>query len=314
MARIDVGDIRQAAKRIEGQVHHTPVMTCQTLNRISGAQIFFKCENLQKVGAFKMRGASNAIFSLTDEQASKGVCTHSSGNHVQAIALAAKMQGIQAYVVMPENAPRIKKNAVAGYGAEIIFCEPTLQARERTLEGVVKETGANFVHAYNDLRTIAGQGTVGLELCEQVSGLDIFMTPVGGGGLISGTSIAAKALCPQAKIIGAEPQWSDEAKRSLASGKIEPILRTDTIADGLRTMLGELTFEIITENVDEILTASEETIVEAMKLIWERMKIVVEPSGAVPLAAILENKDKFAGKKVGMVLSGGNVDLSKLPF
>jgi threonine dehydratase len=311
---IGINDITLAAQRIEKYIHHTPVMTSKAIDQICGADIFFKCENLQKVGAFKMRGAGNAVFSLSESQAKNGVCTHSSGNHAAAVALAARMRGINSYVVMPENAPQIKKKAVAGYGAEIIYCKPTLAARETALADVVTKTGADFIHAYNDLRTIAGQGTIGLELCRQISDLDIVMTPIGGGGLISGTSIAVKAISPKTKIIGSEPKWADDAWRSLQSGKIEPILRTDSIADGLRTMLGDLTFAIIKNNVDKIVTVTEEMIVQAMRLVWERMKIIIEPSSAVPLAAVLSEPDLFAGKRIGIILSGGNVDLENLPF
>jgi threonine dehydratase len=279
-----------------------------------GTEIFFKCENFQKVGAFKIRGATNAVFSLGDKQASQGVATHSSGNHAAALALAASWRGIKAYVVMPENAPEVKRNAVANYGAEIIFCKPTLDAREEGLADVVDRTGATFIHPYNDYRVISGQGTAALELCEQIPDLDIVMTPVGGGGLLSGTAIAISAISPETYVIAAEPERADDAYRSFHAGRIIPSDNPDTIADGLRTSLGDLTFPIIRRYVKEIVTVSEQGIVKAMRSIWERMKIIVEPSAAVPLGALLTKPIDLSGKRIGVILSGGNVDLANLPW
>jgi threonine dehydratase len=307
-------DIRQAAERIAPFVHRTPVLTCSTLDRMCDAELFFKCENMQKVGAFKIRGATNATFSLADEQVARGVATHSSGNHAAAVAQAARWRGVQAYVVMPENAPGVKVDAVAGYGAEIVFCEPTLAAREGGLAQVIERTGAAFIHPYNDYRVIAGQGTAALELCEEIPDLDVVITPVGGGGLLSGTALTVAAIAPQADVIAAEPQGADDAYRSLQAGQIIPSVNPDTIADGLLTSLGDLTFPIIREYVREIVTVSEADIAQAMRHIWERMKIVVEPSAAVPLGALLNRRPRFAGKRIGIILSGGNVDLTRLPW
>jgi threonine dehydratase len=310
----DYNDIVKAHARISPLVHRTPVLTSKSINQITGSNLFFKCENLQKVGAFKFRGASNAVFSLFEEEARKGVATHSSGNHAAALALAARMRGIPAYIVMPRTAPEIKKKAVAGYGGIITFCEPTLQARESTLVKVVGETGATEVHPYDNFFVIAGQGTAAKELIEDAGDFDIIMTPVGGGGLLSGTSLSVKSLLPGCKVIAAEPLGADDACRSFHAGIIYPSENPKTIADGLLTSLSQRTFTIIRENVDDIVTVSEEKIVEAMRLIWERMKIIIEPSAAVPLAAILEGKLNVSGKKVGIILSGGNLDLGKLPF
>jgi threonine dehydratase len=310
----DISDIRQANERIKNQIHRTPIMSSKLINEITGSEIFFKCENLQKVGAFKFRGASNAVLSLNDEEAHQGVATHSSGNHAQALALAASMRGIPAYIVMPDNSPDVKKEAVAGYGGKIIYCEPTLQARESTLEKVVNETGACFIHPYNNFMVISGQGTAALEIFEDIHNLDIIMTPVGGGGLLSGTSITTKAVSTNTKVIAGEPKGADDAYRSLLKGRIMPSINPKTIADGLLTSLSELTFSIISKNVNEIITVSEESIIEAMKLIWTRLKLIVEPSACVTLAAILDNKTKFADKKIAIILSGGNIDLGKLPF
>jgi threonine dehydratase len=279
-----------------------------------GAELFFKCENFQKVGAFKFRGACNSVYALTDDEARNGVCTHSSGNHAAALALAARMRGIPAYIVMPENAPEIKKKAVAGYGARITFCEPTLAARESTLKQVALETGAAEIHPYNYFNVICGQGTAAKELIEEVGELDIVMAPVGGGGLLSGTAIAAKAMLPRIRVIAAEPAGADDAFRSFNSKILQPSVAPMTIADGLLTSLGEITFTIILNEVDQIVTVSEEKIVEAMRIVWERMKIIIEPSSAVPLAALLENKVEVKGKRIGIIFSGGNVDLGKLPF
>lgn len=309
-----IGEIREASERIKPYVHRTPVLTCGTLNRFCGAKLFFKCENFQKSGAFKIRGATNAVFSLKEHEASRGVATHSSGNHAAALALAAKWRGIPAYVVMPENASDVKKNAVAGYGAEIIFCRPTLEAREQGLAKVVDRTGAAFIPPYNDYRVIYGQGTAAMELCEEVSDLDVMMTPVGGGGLLSGTALATSALSPKTLVIAAEPKGADDAFRSFHAGKIIPSRNPQTIADGLLTSLGDLTFPIIREYVKDIVTVSEEAIVEAMRAVWERMKIIIEPSAALPLGALLSTRTEIPGTRIGIILSGGNVDLANLPW
>lgn len=307
-------DIQKAHDRIRPFIHHTPVLTSQSINEIVGAELYFKCENLQKVGAFKFRGACNSVFALTEKESRNGVCTHSSGNHAAALALAARMRGIPAYIVMPNNAPEIKKKAVAGYGAQITYCEPTLAARESTLKQVAVETGATEIHPYNYFNVICGQGTVAKELIEEIGSLDIVMAPVGGGGLLSGTALSSKALLPHVQVIAAEPAGADDAFRSFQSKTLLPSVAPKTMADGLLTSLGSLTFPLIMNNVDQIVTVSEESIVQAMRMVWERMKIIIEPSSAVPLAAILENKLDVKGKKVGIILSGGNVDLGKLPF
>lgn len=309
-----ITDILQAAARIRPYAHRTPVMTCQSLDARVGAQVFMKCENLQKVGAFKFRGACNAVFSLSPDEAARGVATHSSGNHAQALALAAAMRGIPAYIVMPRNAPAVKQAAVAGYGGIITLCEPTLAARESTLADVVAATGAEVVHPYNDARVIAGQGTAALELLADVPDLDVVMAPVGGGGLLSGTAIAAKSVAPQIRVLAAEPAGADDAFRSLAAGHIIPSVQPQTIADGLLTSLGDLTFPIIRAHVAQIVTVSEAAIVETMKFVWERAKLVVEPSGVVPVAALWEGKVDLRGLRVGVILSGGNVDLEHLPW
>jgi threonine dehydratase len=307
-------NVLEAYERINKQVKKTPILTSETLNKILGCSIYFKCENFQKVGAFKFRGASNAVLSLTNEQALRGVATHSSGNHAQALALAGKMRNIPSYIVMPDNSPKVKSDAVRGYGGKIFFCEPTLEARESTLAEVVKNTGAEFIHPYNNFDVISGQGTAALELLNEIKELDIVMTPVGGGGLLSGTSISVKHLSPDTLVIAVEPKGADDAFRSLQKGEIIPSINPKTIADGLLTSLGSYTFAIIKNNVSEIITVNEESIVLAMRLIWERMKIIIEPSSAVPVAAILENKEQFSLKRVGIILSGGNVDLGKLQF
>ncbi len=307
-------DVEEAYIRIEPYAHLTPVLTCSALNAITGAELFFKCENFQKVGAFKFRGACNAVFALSEEQADRGIATHSSGNHAAALALAAKLRGTHAYIVMPKNAPEIKKKAVGSYGGVITFCEPTLIDREETLDKIIHESGALMVHPYNQLEVIAGQGTCALEFIQQQNDLEVMMAPVGGGGLLSGTSITAKYLNPDIEVIGAEPEEADDAYRSFKSNERLPMSNPQTIADGLLTALGTLTFELITKYVDDIFTVSEESIIKAMRLIWERMKIVVEPSSAVPLAVVMENKERFKGKKVGIILTGGNVDVEKLPF
>lgn len=307
-------DIKSAHQLISEHANRTPVFSSRSVNERAGAEIFFKCENFQKVGAFKFRGACNAVFSLSEEEAQKGVATHSSGNHAQAVALSAKMRGIPAFVVMPENAPKIKVKAVKGYGAEVTFCESTQQARESTLEKVVRQTGATFIHPYDDARVIAGQGTAAIELLEEHHELDMILTPVGGGGLLSGTSISAKALKPDIKVIGAEPEMADDAFRSFKSGKRIPVQNPDTIADGLRTSLGKLPFSIITQKVDDIVTVSEDSIKESMRYIWERMNMIIEASCAVPVSAVFDNKVDIKGKKVGIIITGGNVDLDNLPW
>jgi threonine dehydratase len=289
-------------------------MTNESLNHKVDAQVFMKCENLQKVGAFKFRGASNAVWSLTDEEAARGVVTHSSGNHAQALALAAKMRGIPAYIVMPSNAPQVKKNAVAGYGGQITFCEPTLEARESTMEGIRQRTGASVVHPYDNERVMAGQGTAALELLEEVPDLDVIIAPVGGGGLLSGTSVAATETKKGIRVIAAEPEMADDAFRSMQAGKIIPSQNPKTIADGLLTSLGVLTYPVIKERVEQVVTVSEAGIVESMKFIWERAKIVIEPSAATVIAVLWEKKIDLRGLKVGVILSGGNVDLEKLPW
>jgi threonine dehydratase len=310
----DIETIRQAAKRINPFIHRTPVLTCKSLDEMVHAELFFKCENFQKVGAFKFRGAVNAVLSLSDEEARRGVATHSSGNHAQALALAAKIRGIEAYLVMPKNSSKVKIEAVEGYGGNIIFCESTLQAREDTLDRVVKETGATFIHPYNDYRIVAGQATCAKELLEEVKNLDFIIAPVGGGGLLSGTALATNYLSPEAKVVAAEPEGADDAYRSFHEGRLIPQTNPRTIADGLRTSLGDKTFPIIQKYVDRIVTVSEDAIVSSMRIIWERMKIVIEPSAAVPFAALLEKKIDVVGKRVGIILSGGNVDLDRLPF
>ena len=311
---ITLHDIRAAAQRINPYIHRTPVMTSQSLNEKVNAQVFLKCENMQKVGAFKFRGASNAVFSLRDEEAACGVCTHSSGNHAQALALAARMRGIPAYIVMPDNAPSVKKNAVAGYGGQITFCEPTLEARENTLERIRLDTGANVVHPYNDVRVITGQGTAALELLESIPDLDVIIAPVGGGGLLSGISIAATESRHGIRVIAGEPENADDAHRSLQSGTILPSVKPKTIADGLLTSLGTLTFPIIRERVEQIVTVSEQGIIDSMRFVWERAKIIIEPSAAVAVGVLWEKKIDLTGLKVGVILSGGNVDLAKLPW
>ncbi len=310
----DYTDVVKAHELIRPLVHRTPVLTSRSINLITSAQLFFKCENLQKVGAFKFRGACNAVFSLSDEQVARGVCTHSSGNHAAALALAARLRGVPVYIVMPNNAPSIKKKAVEGYGAQITFCEPTLASRESTLAEIAAKTGATEIHPYNNFEVIAGQGTAAKELLEEVGPLDILLCPIGGGGLLSGTSITGRELNPKGMVIAAEPEGADDAYRSFHAKKLIPSVNPKTIADGLLTSVGEINFRIIQRKTDEIVTVSERGIVQAMRMIWERMKIIVEPSSAVALAAILENKVEVKDKKIGVILSGGNVDLENLPF
>lgn len=307
----DKQTISEAHERIKTYISHTPVMTSQSVNERAGCNVFFKCENFQKVGAFKARGAMNAALSLSPEQRAKGLATHSSGNHAQAIARAAKILGIKSYIVMPRTAPEIKKRGVLGYGGEIFECEPTLQAREATLAEVIKKTGATEIHPFNNYDVIAGQATAAKEFFEEVGPLDVIMAPVGGGGLLSGTALAAKYFSPNTLVIAGEPTGSDDAYRSLKSGKIEQA-QSNTIADGLLTSLGDKTFPIIQENVKEIITVTDDEIIDALRLVWERMKIIIEPSCAVPLAALLKEKERFTGKRVGIILSGGNVDLERV--
>ena len=311
MTQPNLRDIRATHERIGLYINRTPVLTCTSLDRMVGARPFFKCENFQKTGAFKFRGACNAVFLLSDEEASRGVVTHSSGNFAAALALAAAKRGSSARIVMPSNAPEVKVAAVKGYGGIITFCEPTLKSRESTAEGVIEETGATFIHPYNDHHIIAGQGTAALELMEKIPDLDFILAPVGGGGLLSGTAIAAKGLNPKIKVIGCEPKNADDAHRSLKAGRIIPSENPNTIADGLRTSLGDKTFPIIRDLVDEILLATEEEIITAMRHIFERMKIVAEPSAAVPLAVLLSHQLNVKDQKVGVIISGGNVDFGR---
>ena len=307
----DLRDVKATHQRIAHYINKTPVLTCTSLDGMVGARLFFKCENFQKTGAFKFRGACNAVFLLSDEEASRGGVTHSSGNFAAALALAARERGITARIVMPSNAPEVKVAAVKGYGGIITFCEPTLASRESTAAKVIEETGATFIHPYNDYRIIAGQGTAALELVEEIPDLDFLLAPVGGGGLLSGTAIAAKGLNPKIKVIGCEPKNADDAYRSLKAGRIIPSENPNTIADGLRTSLGDKTFPIIRNLVDEILLATEEEIITAMRHIFERMKIVVEPSAALPLAVLLSHQLNVKNNRVGVIISGGNVDFSK---
>jgi threonine dehydratase len=301
-------------EKIKPFIHRTPVLTSQALNEISGANIYFKCENFQRMGAFKMRGAAHAILNLSDEQKANGVVTHSSGNFAQAVSLSASMQGIKAYIVMPSNAPQVKKDAVKGYGGIITECEPTIDIRQATTDEISAKTGATKLHPSNQVDVILGQGTAAMELLEDHPDLEVIMTPVGGGGLIAGTALAAHFFGKNCKTIGGEPFEADDAYRSLLSGKIESNATTNTVADGLRTVLGNHNFPIIQKNVDRIIRVQEDEIIAAMRLIWERMKIIIEPSCAVPFAALLREKEKFEGQKIGIIISGGNVDLGKLPF
>lgn len=309
-----LSDIQSAHSRIKPFIHHTPVMTSQLLNSMFECEMYFKCENFQRVGAFKFRGATNALLLLNDEQKKRGVVTHSSGNHAAALALAAMMNGIKANIVMPESAPAVKKDAVAGYGAEITFCKPTLQAREETTGMIIERTAATLIHPYDNFNVICGQGTASLELLAEKPDLDFVIAPIGGGGLMSGTSTCVKALNSKIKVIGAEPLNANDAWKSFTTGQLVPSVNPLTVADGLLTALSELTFSIIRKNVDQILTATEESIVECMLLVWERMKIIIEPSSATVLAVIRENPGMFRGKKAGLIISGGNVDFRKLPF
>lgn len=315
MRTVTIEDIRGAADRIRPYIRRTPVLTSASLDRACGASVFLKCENLQRAGAFKFRGASNAVFSLSDTEARSGVLTHSSGNHGAALALAARRRGIPATVVVPTNAPAVKRAAIADFGARIVDCEPTLVARETTAARVIEETGAQLVHPYDDDRIIAGQGTAALELLEEAPDLDLILVPVGGGGLASGTAIAAHGISPSIRIWGAEPAGADDAYRSLAAGRLIPQTDPRTIADGLRTSLSERTFSILRYHLQGIVTVDEGSIVRAMWLVLERVKILIEPSSAVPVAALMEGRVRgAAGKRAGVILSGGNVDTERLPW
>lgn len=307
-------DIKRAHQRISQYIYETPVLTSANLDEIAGCHIFFKCENFQKVGAFKMRGASNKIFAYRPEERSKGFACHSSGNHGQAVALAARLAGSKAYVVMPKNASKVKIEAVTGYGAEVILCEPNDQSRTETCNNIVEETGATLVHPFDDYNIIAGQGTAAKELIEQTDDLDAIITPVGGGGLAAGTALVSHYIDPPLDIYLSEPKEVDDTYQSLKAGRIIPNKSSNTIADGLKTTIGEKNFEILKKHAEDCFTVTEEEIVSAMRLIYERMKIVIEPSCAVPFAALLKNKERFTNKKVGVILTGGNVDLAKLPF
>jgi len=301
-------------KRISSYIHRTPVLTSRMMNEIANADLYFKCENFQKMGAFKMRGAINAILQLSESEREKGVVTHSSGNFAQALSLAAQNLGVKAYIVMPSTAPQVKKDAVKGYGGEILECEPTVAASEKAAKKIEINKGASFIHPSNDIDVILGQGTACMELLEDYPDLDFIFTPVGGGGLIGGTALSAHFFGRNCNVMGGEPFEADDAYRSIKSGKIESNKTTNTIADGLKTQLGDINFPIIQKYVTKIIRVTEGEIIIAMKLIWERMKIIVEPSSAVAFAAILKTKNMYSGKKIGVILSGGNVDLSKLPF
>ncbi|EEX11837.1 serine racemase [Citreicella sp. SE45] len=307
-------DMLAAHVRIAPHIHRTPVLTSSFLNELSGAQLYFKCENFQKAGAFKVRGASNAVFGLSEAEAASGVCTHSSGNHALSLSYAAGRRGIPCNVVMPRTAPQAKKDAVRGYGGIITECEPSTSSREAVFAEVQAATGGDFVHPYNDPRVIAGQGTCSREFMEQTDGLDMVVAPIGGGGMISGTCLTLSTLAPEVQVIAAEPEQADDACRSFKAGHIIADDAPETVADGLKVPLKDLTWHFVSNHVSDILTASEDEIVEAMKLIWKRMKIVMEPSSAVPLATILKNRDRFAGKRVGLIITGGNVDLDRLPW
>lgn len=310
----DIETIRMAAERIKPFLHRTPVLTCHAIDEIAGASIFFKCENFQKAGAFKSRGATNALFSFDFYDIKQGVATHSSGNHAAALARAAKLRKVPAYIVMPENSSKVKIEAVKGYGGRITFCKPTLEAREETLADVLSETNAFEIHPYNNYTIIAGQATAALELIEDSPHLDTIIAPVGGGGLLSGTALSTHYFSPNTKVIAAEPAGADDAYQSFYQKKLIPVQNPDTIADGLRTSLGSLTYPIISRLVDDILTVNDHAIAEAMKLVWERMKIIIEPSSAVALAIVLKQKHRFAGQNIGIIISGGNVDLMQLPW
>ncbi|MBD8488813.1 pyridoxal-phosphate dependent enzyme [Echinicola sp. CAU 1574] len=307
-------DVKQAYQRIMAYIHHTPILTSEAIEKMADCQLYFKCENLQKVGAFKARGATNAILKLPPELKQNGVATHSSGNHAAALARAAFETGTTAYIVMPSNAPAIKKAAVKSYGGKIIECEPNLKARETTLEKVVEETGAAFIPPYDYMDVIEGQATCALEMWDEGIPFDAIITPVGGGGLLAGTALTTHYISPRTEVYGAEPKGADDAQRSFKAKEIIPMENPSTIADGLLTSLGQRNFILISKHVKDILTVTDEEIIAAMRLVFERMKLVIEPSSAVPLAAVLANKGLFRNKKVGIIISGGNVDVSKLPF
>ncbi|SIO40490.1 threonine dehydratase [Rhodovulum sp. ES.010] len=307
-------DVVAAHERIAPYIHRTPVLTSSYFNELTGAELYFKCENFQKAGAFKVRGACNAVFGLDDEKAKKGVATHSSGNHALSLSYAAGRRGIPCYVVMPHTAPQAKKDAVRGYGGQITECEPSTSSREAVFAEVQEKTGAEFVHPYNDPRVIAGQGTCSRELNEQVEGLDAVIAPIGGGGMVSGTCLTLSNLAPDIEIYAAEPEQADDAYRSFKAGHIIADDAPNTVADGLKVPLKDLTWHFVSNHVTDIFTASEQEIIDAMKLTWQRMKIVMEASCAVPLATILTNREVFAGKRVGVIITGGNVDLDKLPW
>lgn len=306
--------LQETQKTIRSYVHRTPVLASTLINELVGAEVFFKCENFQKMGAFKMRGAANKILSLSEEERAKGVVTHSSGNFGQAVALSAKVLGVSAYIVMPENAPQVKKNAVRGYGGIVTECASTIEAREQETARIQKETGATFMHPSNDREVILGNATAAIELLEEHQDLDAVFAPIGGGGLVAGTALAAHYYGKNCKTYGGEPFAVDDAYRSLLSGKIEKNDTTNTIADGLRTYLGDQNFPIIQQLVSEIIRVKEQEIIDAMQLIWERLKIVIEPSSAVAFAALLKNKNTFKGQKIGVIFSGGNIDVKNLPF
>ena len=311
---LTIASIRDAHERIQQYIHRTPVLTSSRLNDANSTSLFFKCENFQKVGAFKARGATNAVFALDEATVRRGVATHSSGNHAQALARAATVRGIPAYIVMPSNSAKVKIRAVEGYGGRIVFCEPTQTAREQTCAEVIEKTGATLIHSFENEDVMAGQGTAAVELIDDVPDLDVIMCPIGGGGLLSGTAVAAKALRPGVKVIAAEPAYADDAAQSFRAGKVIRIANPNTIADGLRTNIGAPNFAIIQRHVEDIVTVSEEAIISAMRTLWETMKMIVEPSAAVPYAAILENKLEVKGRRVGIIVSGGNVDLDALPW
>ena len=307
-------DLLETHSRIQSYIHKTPVLTSTLINEMAGSDLYFKCENFQKMGAFKMRGAMNAVLQLSEAQKAKGVVTHSSGNFAQALSLAAKLAGIKAYIVMPSNAPQVKKDGVITYGGEIIECPPTQKDREETALAIQKEKGATFLHPYNMEPVILGQGTAAIELLDEHPDLEFIFAPVGGGGLIAGTALAAHYFGKNCQVIGGEPYEVDDAYRSLQSGQLETNQTTNTIADGLRMSLGDKTFPVIQKHVQSIIRVTENEIVDAMRLIWERMKIVIEPSCAVPLAALLKEKEQYRNKRIGIILSGGNVDVTNLPF
>ena len=309
--KITKAAIEAAANRIAPYIHNTPIMTCKSINELYGLDLYFKCENFQKIGAFKIRGGMNASLQLTKEQLEKGVATHSSGNHAQALAFAAKMLGIKAYIVMPESSPQVKVNAVRGYGAEVTICASNQAARESTLEAIVERTGATFIHPYDNDEVITGQATCVKEIIDAIPDIEIVVTPVGGGGLLSGTCLGAHYFKPGLKVYAGEPEGAADAVLSIQYGKVEKAPFVNTIADGLMTTLGERTLEIIKTHVADVILVSEDEIKAALRLVYERMKIIIEPSCAVPLAAVLKNADLFKGKKVGIILTGGNVDLSK---